>query len=113
MTQLNLLKASSVYNKYNYLHGEICFISTQNFSYSRKPSPELIQLLLRVRRNNGRLLERELVGINRFIMQRDYDLDTHNVTSTEIRTITIMPLLKSFLTRYEHRKCNSAIEQAS
>ena len=98
MPRVKVEKEDLKYNIYDFQDGELCFISTNNREYHRPISYAVDQLLLRVALDKeGRLLESELIALNRWLMRRDKFIDFNHSRSKYGRKIMLTPALRQHI----------------
>lgn len=91
-------RVERIYNLYDYQDGRLCFITTADRSYARELNDDVYRLLLRVWIDNGSLLERELIALNRWLMGKDPQIDFEHSRSKVHRSINFTSALKQLLT---------------
>ena len=98
MPRVKVEREDPKYNIYDFQNGELCFISTDNREYHRPISYAVDQLLLRIALDDEeRLLESELIALNRWLMRRDRFIDFNHSKSRVGRKITLTPALRQHI----------------
>lgn len=84
---------------YDFRDGDLILVAVSGAIHHRRPTVAVWKFLKRIY-CNGTLQENELVALNRWIMDKDEEMDFENVTSTKERTITMTdPLVQAILSR--------------